>query len=108
MPRSRAFRLPIRIALAGALLVTTAGPVVARDVSIVVQTSSPTTVTAGLPVAYPVVASNSGGSTLNHVTVSGMAPAGFSYLGAHPRRSAARLSPSAPSGRSRAARRSRP
>jgi len=47
--------------------------------------SSPTQITAGNPVAYPVTVTNSSQRTINHVTVSGaVEPAGFEFLYATP------------------------
>ena len=82
MNRPRAPRTAMRAALALIILLAGAGPVSARDVSVVVQASSPTVVTAGYPVAYPVSASNVGTNTLNSVTLTGEAPDSFTYLGA--------------------------
>ena len=78
MSRSRA---SLRIVLALGLLLTMAAPVSARDISVVVQTSSPTQVTAGYPVAYPVAVTNTSRSSVNHVSLSGNAPSSFTYLG---------------------------
>ena len=77
----RAPRAALRILLATALLATLVAPVSARDVSIAVQASSPTTATAGHPVAYPIAARNTSRSTVNHASLSGNAPASFTYLG---------------------------
>jgi len=82
MNRPRASRTATRAALALIVLLAGAGPVTARDVTVVVQTSSPTVVTAGYPVAYPVSASNVGKNTVNSVTLTGVAPDSFTYLGA--------------------------
>lgn len=84
MSRSRASLSAIRVALALLVLLASVAPVSARDMSVVVTTSSPRTVTAGYPVAYPVSATNTGKSTLNHVRMTGNAPASFTYLGAEP------------------------
>jgi uncharacterized repeat protein (TIGR01451 family) len=82
MKRPRASLTATRAALALIVVLAGAAPVSARDVSVVVQTSSPTVVTAGHPVAYPVSAMNIGKNTVNNVTLTGVAPASFSYLGA--------------------------
>jgi hypothetical protein len=71
-----------RFALALIIMLAGAGPVSARTVDVVVHTSSPTVVTAGYPVAYPVTAQNVGKNTLNSVVLSGVAPDTFDYLGA--------------------------
>ena len=42
--------------------------------------SSPFVVTVGLPVAYPVTITNSGGNILNHVTVTGSLDPAFTFL----------------------------
>ena len=81
MTRSRASRASLRVVLATALVLTMVGPVSARDVTIAVQASSPTMVTAGYPVAYPVAATNTSRSTVNHLVLSGNAPLSFTYLG---------------------------
>lgn len=82
MIRTRASGASLRVALALFLLFTTVVPVGARDVTIQIQASSPSTVTVNYPVAYPIAASNTGKSTLNSVVLSGEAPASFTYLGA--------------------------
>ena len=79
---SRAFRASLRVLLATALVLTTAGPASARTVDVKVQASSPTQVTVGHAVAYPVSAANLSRSTLNHVELTADAHASFTYLGA--------------------------
>jgi hypothetical protein len=90
---SRASRSALRIGLALLVLLTSVAPVSARSMSIAIQSSSPQDVTAGLPVAYPVVASNTGNSTLNHVRIVGSAHASFAYLGAEPANSCSQTTP---------------
>lgn len=82
MTRTRASGASLRVVLALFLLLTTAAPASARDVTIQIQASSPSIVTVGHPVAYPIAASNTGKSTLNSVILSGEAPASYTYLGA--------------------------
>jgi uncharacterized repeat protein (TIGR01451 family) len=82
MNRPRAPRVATRFALALIIMLAGAGPVSARTVDVVVHTSSPTVVTAGYPVAYPVTAQNVGKNTLNSVVLSGVAPDTFTYLSA--------------------------
>jgi hypothetical protein len=82
--RSRASGLTFRIALAAVLALGISTPVSAGEITATVLTSSPLAVTIGKPVAYPVSIVNSGKSTLNFVSVKGVAAAGFTYLGATP------------------------
>lgn len=84
MSRRRPTLFAIRLALAGALLLGTSVPASASSIEAVVTTSSPLAVTVGKPVAYPVTVQNDGKNTLNFVRVNGIAPAGFTYLGATP------------------------
>lgn len=81
MNRSRAATVSTRAILSVVLLLSMATPVAAREVSVVVLASSPTVVTAGYPVAYPVAVTNTSRSTVNHLVLSANAPGSFRYLG---------------------------
>lgn len=83
MFRARASRIPARVALAAILLLTSAVPVSA-NIDTVITTSSPQVVTVGLPVAYPVSVTNIGKSTLNNVSITGVADPALEYLFALP------------------------
>ena len=77
MSRARASRVAARAAILSVLLLTSVLPAsAAYNVQFTVA-SSPFVVTVGLPVAYPVTVTNSGGNTLNHVTVTGQLDPAF-------------------------------
>ena len=73
MSRPGVLRILARIPIAFALLVGSAVPVTGGegDVTIVVAVSSPTVVTDGRVVAFPVTVQNTSGHALNHITVTG-------------------------------------
>ena len=80
MFRSRASRFSARAAVVAALVLTSVVPAsAAYNVQFTVA-SSPFVVTVGLPVAYPVTVTNSGGNILNHVTVIGQLDTAFTFL----------------------------
>lgn len=86
MHRIRASHAVTRLVLALGLVLSISTPVSAGGaaMTVVVTTSSPTEVTIGNAVAYPVTITNTGKNTVNSVFVHGRAPAGFEYLGAVP------------------------
>jgi len=69
----RASRAASALALAVVVLLTSVSPTVAAagDITFELGVSSPTVVTVGRVVAFPVVVRNSSGRTLNHVSVTG-------------------------------------
>ena len=77
--RAASATLALMITLAIAMPVAGADPMVA-----VTTTSSPTSVTVGLPVAYPITVTNNSKNTLNHVTLTGSPSIALTYLGAIP------------------------
>ena len=80
MSRARASRVAARVAILSVLLLTSVVPAsAAYNVQFTVA-SSPFVVTVGLPVAYPVTITNSGGNILNHVTVTGQLDPAFTFL----------------------------
>lgn len=86
MHRIRAVPAATRLVLALGLVLSISTPVSAGGaaMTVVVTGSSPTEVSIGNAVAYPVTITNSGRNTLNSVSVHGREPAGFQYLGAAP------------------------
>lgn len=84
MSLSRAPRVVVRALLVTTFVLTSAVPVSAADITFT-TISSPTVVTVGLPVAYPVTITNTSKRTINHVTVTAaVEPAGFDFLFATP------------------------
>lgn len=82
---SRAPRLAMRALLVATLVLATAVPVSAAEDITFTTISSPSVVTVGLPVAYPVTVSNTSNRTINHITVTAkVAPTGFNFLFATP------------------------
>src|SRR5918995_4820374 len=85
-PMSRLFTR--RAASATLALITTlviALPVGAASPMVTVTTtSSPTEVTVGYPVAYPITVTNNSKNVLNHVTLTGSLSITLEYLGATP------------------------
>ena len=86
MHRFRASHAAARLLLALGLILSLSKPVIAggASISVVVAVSSPSTVTLGHYVAYPVHVQNTGTNTLNTVSVSGTTPEGFTYVGSTP------------------------
>jgi hypothetical protein len=85
MFRARASRFVWRTAIALVLIVASAVPAAAASPDIrVTTTSSPTSVTVGFVVAYPITVTNMSGQTLNHVDLTGSSSASLAYLGAAP------------------------
>jgi hypothetical protein len=85
MVRARASRLAWRVALASALVLTTVVPATAASPDVVITTtSSPTSVTVGLVVAYPITVTNMSGRTLNHVDLVGSTSLPLAFLGSAP------------------------
>jgi hypothetical protein len=83
MVRARASRLAWRAALAATLVLTTVVPATAASPDVKVETtSSPTSVTVGLVVAYPITVTNMSGQTLNHVVLNGSTSVSVEFLGA--------------------------
>ena len=83
MSRPRA-RLTSHVALAFALLLVLVTPASAADRITFSTSSSPLNVTVSRPVAYPVTVTNSGGSTINHITLTGHIDPAFDLLFATP------------------------
>jgi hypothetical protein len=79
MSRSRA-RLATRVALAFVFLLVLATPASAAERITFSTSSSPFNVTVAKPVAYPVTVTNSGGSTINHITITGHIDPAFEPL----------------------------
>jgi len=79
MSRSRT-RLATRVVLAFAFLIVLATPASAAERVTFSKSSSPFNVTVGLPVAYPVTVTNTGGSTINHITITGHIDPAFELL----------------------------
>jgi len=84
MVHNRVSRIGLRLALAAILVIGVVTPASAHSVDVTVLPSSPLQVTVGKPVAYPISVVNSGKNTVNHITVTGVAPAGFTFLFATP------------------------
>ena len=86
MFRARASRISARAVLAAILLSSlVAAPAAGKDPLVeVVASSSPSTVTAGLPGAFPVTVFNHGKNTLNHVKVTAAIDDEFTFLFAEP------------------------
>lgn len=78
-PAGRAAVLTALLVLSAVAPAAGASPVVA-----VTTTSSPTSVTVGLVVAYPITVTNRSKNTLNHVTLAGSTSSSVAYLGASP------------------------
>jgi hypothetical protein len=79
MSRNHA-RLATRVAMAFVFLIAMATPASAAERITFSTSSSPFNVTVGLPVAYPVTVTNSSGSTINHITVTGHIDPAFELL----------------------------
>jgi hypothetical protein len=79
-------RRAVVLPLAALLVLGALAPAAAAAPDVrVTSTASPTSVTVGFVVAYPVTVTNMSGRTLNHVTLSGTtAPVGVAYLGSAP------------------------
>lgn len=73
-------RLASRAVLAAVLLIVLVTPASAADRITFSTTSSPLNVTVSKPVAYPVTITNSGGSTINHITLTGHIDPAFELL----------------------------
>ena len=85
MKRARASRFSARAAIGAALFLTSVMPAAAASPDIMVTTtSSPTTVTVGLVVAYPITVTNGSGQTLNQVSLDGSPSVSLAYLGHAP------------------------
>jgi hypothetical protein len=77
-------RLASRAVLAFAFLFVLVTPAAAVDRVTFSTTSSPLNVTVSKPVAYPVTITNTGGSTINHITLTGHIDPVFELLFATP------------------------
>jgi hypothetical protein len=85
MVRARASRFAWRAALAAVLVLITVVPAAAASPDVrITTTSSPTSVTVGLVVAYPITVTNMSGRTLNHVDLTGSTSLNLEFLGSAP------------------------
>jgi hypothetical protein len=93
MVRARAFRFALRIAVSLTLVAASVVPVSAGSPVVDISTtSSPTSVTVGHVVAYPITVENMSGRTLNHVELTGSTsldlagsmPLDLTFLGSAP------------------------
>jgi hypothetical protein len=73
-------RLATRVVIAFAFLIVLVTPASAAERITFSTSSSPFNVTVGLPVAYPVTVTNTGGSTINHITITGHIDPAFELL----------------------------
>lgn len=79
-PRRRLLRIGVSLLASLSLVLGGGASAFGATVMAVEIVSSPTFVTAGEPVSYVISVGNAGGSTVNHVTLEAVTPAGFTYV----------------------------
>lgn len=85
MVRARASRFAWRTAIAVAMILASAVPASAASPDVrITTTSSPTSVTVGHVVAYPITVTNMSTRTLNHVELTGSTSVSLAFLGSDP------------------------